>query len=185
MVMRKQRIPFLTTEMYRHLPDQTVEVINRLISEVNAYQDDITELTNAIITLQNQIKNQPIPTPTGEWYQILAFHIEDMGTTPRMCLQNTREGFGIQTGTFASAKADMDSQIQNGTLHAGTPPLDVSVPLYYDGWSLVPDGHAAVWDHGVVYSDGIRYASINSVTVNYMGWGELCDGVRVVAPVVS
>lgn len=180
--MIKQRIPFITTEMYRNLPDQTTELLNRLITEVNNYQDDITELTNAIIVLQNQIKNRPIPTPTGEWQQILAFHIEDMGTTPGMCLQNTREGFGIQTGTFATAKADMDSQIQNGTLHAGTPPLDISVPLYYDGWSLVPEGHAAVWDHGVVYSDGIRCTSIESVTVNYRGWGELCDGVRVVAP---
>lgn len=181
--MAKQRIPLITTEMYRNLPDQTTEILNRLITEVNDNRLDLTEITNAIIVLQNQIKKLgPAPIPAGDWQQILAFHIEDMGTTPNMCLQNTREGFGIQTATFASAKEDMDSQIQNGTLHAGTPPLNISVPLYYDGWSLVPDGHAAVWDHGVVYSDGVRYASINSVTVNYTGWGELCDGVRVVAP---
>lgn len=180
--MNKQLIPLLTTEEFRSLPDQTTEILNRLITEVNDRRNELIDITNAIIVLQKQVKNlQPTPTPpTGEWTQILAFDINQMGTTPNECLKNTRLGFGIQSGTYPTAKADMDSQIANGTLHAGTPPDNIAVPIYYDGWAVVPEGHAAVWDHGTVYSDGVEYPSIESVTVNYTGWGELCDGVRVV-----
>ena len=176
--MTKQRIPLITTEMYRHLPDQTTEILNRLINDVNEYQDDITELTNAIIMLRKMIKDLPTPTPSGEWNQLLYFDPNRMGHTAGMCLQNTREGFGITSGTFPSARADMNSQIANGTLHAGYPPSDIAVPIYYD--NSVPDGHAAAWDHGKVYSDGVQYANIDAIDAGYAGWGELCDGARVV-----
>lgn len=180
--MVKQRIPLLTVEMYRQLPDQTVEVLNRLITEVNDCQRDIAELTNAILALRKQIKSiGPSPTPTGEWQQVLNFVLSNMGTTPGLCLQNTREGFGIPAGTFPTARADMESQVANGTLHSGTPPSDIAVPIYYSNFDFTTDGHVAVWDHGMVYSDGNPYPSISSVASFYTGWGELCDGVRVVA----
>ena len=180
----KQRIPLITPEMYRNLPDQTTEILNRLITEVNDRQSDITELTNAIIALRKQVKNlgPTPPTPTGEWQQVLDFVLANMGTTQGLCLQNTRLGFGIQTGTFPTARADMESQIANGTLHAGTPPADIAVPIYYSNFEIVQAGHVAVWDHGTVYSDGAYYPSIEAVTSNYTGWGELCDGTRVVSP---
>ena len=182
--MVKQRIPLLTVEMYQKLPDQTVEVLNRLIAEINDNQLDLLEITNAIIAIRKQIKNlEPTPpTPTGQWQQVLNFVLANMGTTQGMCLQNTRLGFGIQTATFGSARLDMESQIANSTLHAGTPPADIAVPIYYSNFNITPDGHVAVWDHGTVYSDGVYYPSIDAVTSNYTGWGELCDGVRVVTP---
>lgn len=180
--MAKQRIPSFTVDMFSHLPDQTVEILNRLVAEVNESQGSFTELTNAVIMLQNQIKNlspTPTPTPTGEWQQILAFNWEDMGDTDGMCLQNVEMGYGFSYGSFNSAREDMDSQIANGTLHAGTPPADIAVPIYYD--NTLADGHVAVWDHGRVYSDKRLYANIDAVTGGYAGWGELCGGVRVVS----
>lgn len=182
--MNRQLIPLISPEMYRNLPDQTTEILNRLIVEVNSYRGNITELTNAVIVLQNQVKAlEPAPpTPTGEWQQVLNFVLANMGTTQGLCLQNTRLGFGIQTGTYSTARADMESQIANSTLHAGTPPADIAVPIYYSNFDYTPDGHVAVWDHGIVYSDGVYCPSITAVASNYTGWGELCDGVRVVAP---
>lgn len=182
--MNRQLIPLVTPDMYRNLPDQMTDILNRLITEANENQGSITELTNAIIVLQNQIKKlEPTPpTPTGEWQQILNFVLANMGTEQGMCLKNTRLGFGIQTGTYQTARDDMESQIANSTLHAGTPPADIAVPIYYSNFNIVAAGHVAVWDHGTVYSDGVYFPSIEAVTSNYTGWGELCDGVRVVAP---
>lgn len=176
--MDRQRIPFITTEMYRHLPDQTTEILNRLITEVNGYRKEYIELANAILDLRKQIKDLPTPTPSGEWVQLMVFNVLNMGSAQGMCLQNTRLGFGIPSGTFPTARADMESQIQNGTLHAGVPPTSIAVPIYYN--NSLEAGHVAVWDHGVVYSDKIRCDSIDAVDSGYMGWGELCDGVRVV-----
>lgn len=179
--MIQQRIPLITPEMFRELPDQTTEIINRLITEVNDTRIALVDVTNTIIALRQMIEDtpQPVPpTPTGEWTQVLVFNVLNMGSAPGLCLQNTRQGFGILTGTFATARADMESQIQNGTLHAGTPPSDIAVPIYYN--NSLEAGHVAVWDHGVVYSDKVRCDSIDAVTSGYMGWGELCDGVRVV-----
>ncbi len=182
MGMAKQRIPNITPDMYRNLPDQTTEILNRLIYDVNDFQAQLTEITNAIIVLQKEIKNiqpGPGPTPSG-WTQLLQFNPNNMGTTQGMCLQNTREGFGIPNGHFQTAREDMESQILNGTLHSGYPPNDIAVPIYYN--NSLTAGHVAVWDHGNVYSDGVQYASINSVDAGYMGWGELCDNTRVVSP---
>ena len=182
--MRKQRIPSFTVEMYSHLPDQMVDVLNRIVAEVNVLNAYNIQLTNEILSLKKQIKEldpgPTPPTPSGDWIQDLQFDPNNMGTTQGWCLKNTREGFGIETGTFNTAREDMESQIANGTLHSGYPPRDIAVPIYYNNHIL--EGHVAVWDHGNVYSDGVQYASINAVETGYMGWGELCDGTRVVSP---
>ena len=179
--MSKQRIPFITPEMFRELPDQTTEIINRLVTEANNLELSNIELTNAIIALRKAIKNSgPSPTP-GSGAQILQFDPNRMGNQQGLCLQNTREGFGIPSGTFTAARADMESQMLNGTLHAGYPPLGIAVPIYYN--NSLEAGHGEVWDHGVVYSDKRQYASIEAVDSGYMGWGELCDGARVVEKV--
>ena len=183
--MIQQRIPFITPEMFRDLPDQTTEILNRLITEVNDNQTKLTEISNTLIVLRQMIAEMPQPTPptpTGEWQQVLNFVLANMGTVQGECLKNTRLGFGIQTGTYLTARADMESQIANSTLHAGIPPADIAVPIYYSNFNIVAAGHVAVWDHGTVYSDGVYYPSIDAVTSNYTGWGELCDGVRVVSP---
>lgn len=181
--MIQQRIPFITPEMFRDLPDQTTEVINRLVTEVNDTNNKLVEITNTLIVLRQMIEDNPQPTPPtpGSWIQLLSFSVANMGDTPLMCLQNTREGFGISQFHYTSAREDMNAQIANGTLHSGTPPADIAVPIYYD--NSLAGGHVAVWDHGTVYSDKVEYPSINSVSYGYVGWGELCDNTRVVEKV--
>lgn len=121
------------------------------------------------------------PGPIQQWYQVRNFDPSAMGTTPGWCLQNCRLGFGGPYGNFASARADMESQRANGTLHAEIYPPDyLAVPVYIDNGSL--DGHVGVWDHGTFYSDGYIINDFVSYygEANIYGWGELCDGWRVV-----
>lgn len=179
-------IPLLSTDMYRNLPDQTVEVLNRLIMEVNEAQTERRELVEAIIMLRKQISGlqprptPPVPTPTGEWQQILPFYPEQMGHTEHRCLENVREGYLIAQGISTSAYTDMLYNRSQGTLHEETPPADIAVPVYCGSGTI--NGHVVVWDHGVVWSDGeIVPEGLAHWNVLY-GWGELCDHVRVVAP---
>lgn len=108
------------------------------------------------------------------WQQVLNFSINKMGTQKGWCLKNARLGFGINKGTYASAKADMLAQKANGTLHPLPAPTNVSVPVYVDSVSVYE--HIMVCDHGIYYSDGKKVAQ----PAHVFGWGELCDGVRVV-----
>lgn len=108
------------------------------------------------------------------WQQVLNFNISKMGAKKGWCLQNARLGFGINKGTYASAKADMLAQKTKGTLHPLPAPTNVSVPVYVDSVSVYE--HIMVCDHGTYYSDGKKVARPAKV----FGWGELCDGVRVV-----
>lgn len=177
------KIPRVNPVIKKELPNQFCEILNRVIDRTNdldGLDKTLKEINKTLVSLQEQIDAlQPTPpTPTGEWTQLLNFDISNMGDVPGMCLQNTRLGFGISSGTFPTARADMESQIANGTLHSGTPPVDISVPIYYN--NSIAAGHVAVWDHGIVYSDKRMYASIDAVDGGYAGWGELCDGQRVV-----
>ena len=106
--------------------------------------------------------------------QIRQFYPKEMGTAKGWCLKNCRVGFRIYTAKFASAKADMESQKRNGTLHSGTPPINVAVPVYVDSSSKYE--HVVVCDKGTYYSDGKKVSKPTRV----FGWGELCDGTRVV-----
>ena len=111
------------------------------------------------------------------WSQVKSFSLSKMGARQGWCLMNCRLGFGISTGHFASAKADMESQKKNGTLHdISTLPTNVAVPIYVDTTSKYE--HVIVSDRGTYYSDGKRLASLTGLKC--FGWGELCDGVRVV-----
>lgn len=183
--MNSHLIPLITPEMFRHLPDQTTETLNRLITEVNDSRRTMLEMQNLIITMRQQIEGlQPTPptppTPTGDWIQDVAFNVADMGTTPGLCLGNVQRGFGFAYGSYNSAREDMEAQIANGTLHAELPPADIAVPIYYN--NSMAAGHVAVSDHGIIYSDGVMYGSIDAVTSGYRGWGELVGGHRVVSP---
>lgn len=161
---------------------------------IEIFADDITTARDIL----NVYSSRPIisitgPTKTGDideynppspvtWTQVRSFDHNDMGTTVGWCLMNCRLGFGIQSGTFASAIADMQSQRANGTLHGAgtTPPSYLQVPVYIDTGTV--DGHVVVWDKGTVWSDGVRISQGLSYygLSNVWGWGELCDGVRVV-----
>lgn len=112
------------------------------------------------------------------YIQKLQFNPAKMGKKAGWCLQNCRLGFGIQKGTFASAKLDMESQRRNGTLHQGVPPKDISCPIYCDTKATAE--HVVVWHKGAVYEDGrLRSRGVGGLAM--FGWGELCDGVRVVS----
>ena len=110
--------------------------------------------------------------------QVRAFNPSKMGKQSGWCLQNARLGFGITRGKFASAKADCDSQRAKGTLHPlSTLPTNCAVPVYVDTTS--PYEHVEVCVNGKTwYSDGRVVKAPASATV--FGWGELCDGERVV-----
>lgn len=111
------------------------------------------------------------------WQQVRQFNINKMGKQAGWCLRNVSMGFGITSANFPSAKADMQSQSKNGTLHhISTLPSNVAVPVYLDTTSIYE--HVVVYDHGTWYSDGVKTSAPNS---NYVfGWGELCGGERVV-----
>lgn len=112
------------------------------------------------------------------WKQIRAFNINRMGRRKGWCLQNCRLGFGIPSGKYASALADKNAQAKAGTLHSiNSLPKNVAVPVYTKGTSKY--GHVIVSDRGVFYSDGVRSSLYAHGTI--YGWGELCDGQRVVS----
>lgn len=110
------------------------------------------------------------------WEQVKPFSVAKMGTRKGYCLQNTRLGFGIMQGKYPSAKADMEANKAAGTLHPMPAPANVAVPVYVDTTSKYE--HVMVDDHGTYYSDGKRLTSANGL--KFFGWGETCDGVRVV-----
>lgn len=185
--MDKQLIPLITPDMYRNLPDQTTEILNRLIMEVNDSRLATMEMINAIIVLQNKVEeleHNPIPPePTEDFIQILAFDPQLMGHETGQCLKNCRLGFGIQTGTSTTAYNDMLYNKDHGTLHEEIyPPSNIQVPIYIRTFG--PNHHVVVWDQGTVYDDGL----VRSDWLNYygaqniFGWGELMDTVRVVMP---
>ena len=110
------------------------------------------------------------------WEQVKSFSPSKMGTKKGMCLQNVRLGFGIPA-KYASAKEDMQANKRAGTLHPiSSLPTNVAVPVYIDSTSQYE--HIIVSDKGTYYSDGVKISK--DKYKNYFGWGELCDGVRVV-----
>lgn len=108
--------------------------------------------------------------------QVLPADPNKMGKQTGWCLQNTRLAFGITVGKYASAKADMESQCKNATLHPiSTLPTNISVPVYVDTPSKYE--HVILSHFGTFYEDGKKISRNKYST--YFGWGELCDGVRV------
>lgn len=113
----------------------------------------------------------------AKYEQVLTFNPSKMGKVKGYCEQNARQGFGIRTGHFPSAKADMLAQKKNGTLHPfNTLPKNVAVPVYIDTSSKYE--HVEVYDKGIWWSDGKKVNGPKASTV--FGWGEFCDNVRVV-----
>lgn len=159
---------------------------NNNTQDIEFYADGTsTEYTDTTFPVESSrpitsITQITSPSPLEEWAQVRNFYPSAMGTTPGWCLQNTRLGFHIYSGTYQSARADMEAQQANGTLHSGTPPDYIACPIYFANYDYTPLGHVAAWDHGRIYSDGVEYPSIASVANNYTGWGEFCDGTRVV-----
>lgn len=113
----------------------------------------------------------------ADYEQVSSVNIKAMGKKKGWCLQNCRLVFGFATGKYASAKVDMQSQRAGGTLHSmDTLPTNVVVPVYVDSTSKYE--HVIISYYGTFYEDGYK---INRKKYSkYFGWGELCDGRRVV-----
>lgn len=180
-----EETPIVGPSNYLFLPynstDDTIDIFEDFRNYNTKYT---TQLSIPVIATRpiNRIVQITTPQPLEEWTQVRDFYPADMGTTPGWCLQNCRLGFHIYSGTYKSAMADMNAQAVNGTLHGfdTTPPDYIACPVYmYTG---IAEGHVVVWDHGTIYSDGHIYPSFSSIPgfqYNY-GWGEFCDGARVV-----
>ena len=111
----------------------------------------------------------------ANYEQTMPFYPKDMGKQKGWCLQNCRLGFHIYTPHYASAKAAMNAAKKNGTYHAGTPPNNISVPVYTTSSSA--NGHVVVCDKGTWYTDGRKYTPAKG---SIYGWDEMMDGTRVV-----
>lgn len=111
----------------------------------------------------------------ANYEQVKAFYPKDMGKQKGWCLQNCRLGFHIYTPKYASAKAAMNAGKKNGTYHAGTPPTNISVPVYTTSSSA--KGHVVVCNKGTWYTDGRKYTPAKG---SIYGWDEMMDGTRVV-----
>lgn len=110
------------------------------------------------------------------WQQVKSFNLGKMGTRKGWCLENVAKGFGVYGAASAqpSAKADMQFNKNKGTLHKDNPPTNVAVPVYLDTVSQYE--HIEVCVKGIYYSDGVKVGKPS----NTFGWGEYCNGVRVV-----
>lgn len=159
--------------------------LEMFVSNMTTVQDTIYIYSTRPIASVSAVTKTDNPdpyTPPPTWTQVRSFNLANMGTTPGYCLMNCRLGFNINTGTYASAIADKNAQATNGTLHdAGSaPPMELQVPVYINTGD--PNGHVVVWDKGTVYSDGTKITTgLNYYGLgNVWGWGEFCDGARVV-----
>lgn len=154
---------------------------------IEYFSDGETVYTQYIISAES---TRPIASITqldepsgGAWVQVLSFNPSNMGSAAGMCLLNCMQGFGIAPypGGSEGAYEDMLRNLNAGTLHEEIyPPDDVSVPVYIR--TGAPHEHIGVWHRGTFYSDGVV---INNWVQYYgaqniYGWGELCDGIRVV-----
>ena len=110
------------------------------------------------------------------WKQTMGFDLGKMGTTPGMCLQNVRVGYGIGP-KYASARDAMNASKREGTFHEGLDiPTDVAVPIFAETGS--PYAHVMVDYYGDVYSDGKHLSTLKDMIV--LGWSETLNDARVV-----
>ena len=109
--------------------------------------------------------------------QLKPFYPKDMGKKKGWCLENVARGYHIYgvPSALPSAKADMEFNRARGTLHPlNTIPNNVAVPVYLDTASKYE--HIEVCDRGKYWSDGYVVGKPS----NTFGWGEYCNGVRIV-----
>lgn len=116
----------------------------------------------------------------ANWKQLKAFNHNKMGTAKGWCELNVAKGFGVDgkntKNPMASAKADMQFNKSKGTLHPMSEyPGNIAVPVFLDTASQYE--HVVADDKGTIWSDG-KKSSLNGYKV--FGWGEYCNGVRVV-----
>lgn len=112
-----------------------------------------------------------------DYEQLINADLKKMGTAKGWCLKNVTMAFDIHVAKYASAKAEMEAQRREGTLHPiDTLPTNVCVPVYVDTAS--PYEHVVLSYYGTFYSDGKKISRY--YFKNYFGWGEKVAGIPVV-----
>lgn len=112
------------------------------------------------------------------WKQKIPFNLSKMGHKTGMCLQNVRLGYGLPP-KFKDAKEDYEFNKKHNAIHdILTVPLNCTVPVYADTKNV--HEHILVSINGTFYSDGVI---INKNSFKYYGWGEYCEGSKVVEEV--
>lgn len=116
------------------------------------------------------------------YQQLKPFDKKTAGSTPGLCLQNTRKGFGIPAKYKNATTAwEHTQQHANRDIPAG-----VDVPLFY---SWLVDGHINVrLADGTVWNDGKIYPSLDDFLAKapiipkpkFLGWGESINDRMVV-----
>lgn len=112
------------------------------------------------------------------WKQKINFNLAKMGHKSGYCLQNVRLGYGLEP-RFKDAKEDYEFNKRHNAIHnILTVPLNCAVPVYADTKNV--HEHILVSINGNFYSDGVL---INKDSFKYFGWGEYCEGIKVVEEV--
>ena len=111
--------------------------------------------------------------------QVLDFNPQKVGKRKGYALHNISLGYCAYKTTFLSARRDAEYQRKTSHLHnLKSLPLDVAVPIYIEMGS---NGHVVVSDHGtIIDSEGIINTLKDLENYNVYGWGEFCDGHRVI-----
>lgn len=120
------------------------------------------------------------------YIQVVPFNQAQGGTTPNLCLDNVRRGYGIPN-KYASAWEAWQHTQQHPDRNI---PAGLAVPLYYS-YTATIDGVTANYGHinvqlpnGMVWSDGNIYTSIDAYLANhspkFVGWGESINDVTII-----
>lgn len=119
------------------------------------------------------------------WVQARPFDQSKAGSTPKLCLRNTRLGFGIPEYFPSAWQAWLYTE-----QHTDFIPTGLDVPVFFSYWATI-GGKYANWGHigvnlasGKFWSDGIVYANLAAFlklhsNVKYVGWGESINEVKV------
>ena len=116
----------------------------------------------------------------------ITVNIREMGAVKNSCLANTRKAAAPDIPVKYNTAWEAE---QNTTLHAGTPPGGVWVPVFFSYYATIRGeyknwGHVGWYKDGAFYSDGVKFASIADYQAHhsprYVGWGESLNGVQVV-----
>lgn len=119
--------------------------------------------------------------------QVIPFDTSKGGTTPNLCLDNVRKGYGIGN-KYSSAWEAWEHTEQHPNRDV---PLGLDVPLYYSYTVSLDDTPARNYGHvnvrlanGTIWSDGHVYASIEAYesihTPKFVGWGESVDDFKII-----
>lgn len=118
--------------------------------------------------------------------QLIPFDTAKGGTTPNLCLDNVRKGYGIDN-KYNSAWEAWEHTQQHADRNI---PAGLDVPLFYT-YTATIDGVTQNYGHinvslknGTVWSDGNIYASVDDYMSKklprFVGWGESVNDFKII-----